>query len=221
MRRYNIISRILLILTISTIALAAPVLVQEKRQAPGDVITAFGKRALAEIREALWEDWWHFRPGDVLEDALPPEMLAEPEPVPPPNPVGAHAPEVHAPQPNPAEEHEPEIFAPAPDPPNVLVPEGHAPPPNRPLLHVVNVLAPPPNPVRVDVVRANFPPHGPADSDHESMELNEVAPPGNPQSGHSPPGPSTGSQIRTIGQRSRMRLARSPSPRILKLLTLT
>jgi hypothetical protein len=45
MRQYNIISRILLILAVSTFALAAPVLVQEKCEAcvdevhiPGDVI---------------------------------------------------------------------------------------------------------------------------------------------------------------------------------------
>jgi hypothetical protein len=51
MQRYNIISGILLILSIIDIALAAPVLVQEKRQAsvdvvhiPRDVITVLGKR---------------------------------------------------------------------------------------------------------------------------------------------------------------------------------
>jgi hypothetical protein len=62
MRRYNIISRILLILTVITFALAAPVLVQEKRQAcgdkvhvPEDVITVLGKRTREQDLDMLWD----------------------------------------------------------------------------------------------------------------------------------------------------------------------
>ncbi len=60
MRRYNIVSRILLILSVIDFALAAPVLVQEKRQAyvdvvhtPGDAITMWGKRGGSEM---VWEE---------------------------------------------------------------------------------------------------------------------------------------------------------------------
>ena len=48
MRRYDIVSLIPLILIIITFALAAPVQVQEKRQAPEDVITVLGKQTLDE-----------------------------------------------------------------------------------------------------------------------------------------------------------------------------
>jgi hypothetical protein len=71
MRRYNIVSRILLILTVITFTLAAPVLVQEKRQAwldvvhvPEDVITVLGKRILDEDLDVLWDGWWHY--GNVM-----------------------------------------------------------------------------------------------------------------------------------------------------------
>ncbi len=57
MRRYNMLFRILLILSVANFALAAPVLVQEKRPAcvdvvhvPRDVITVLGKR----MDEFLW-----------------------------------------------------------------------------------------------------------------------------------------------------------------------
>jgi hypothetical protein len=67
MRRYNIVSRILLILTIITFALAAPVLVQEKRQAcvdavhvPEDMITVLRKRTLDEDLDILWDGLWHY-----------------------------------------------------------------------------------------------------------------------------------------------------------------
>jgi hypothetical protein len=62
MRRYNIVSGILLILSIIDFALAAPVLVQEKRQAwvnvvhiPKDVITVLGKRWDEDLKKLLRE----------------------------------------------------------------------------------------------------------------------------------------------------------------------
>jgi hypothetical protein len=66
MRRYDIMSGILLILSIIDFALAAPVLVQEKRQAsivvqhlPKDVITVLGKRMDEEdLAEKLWEEYF-------------------------------------------------------------------------------------------------------------------------------------------------------------------
>jgi hypothetical protein len=65
MRRYDIVSAIFLILSIIDFALAAPVLVQEKRQAcvdvvhrPKDVITVLGKRGDEEL-EKLVEDYFN------------------------------------------------------------------------------------------------------------------------------------------------------------------
>jgi hypothetical protein len=62
MRRYDIVSGILLILFIINFALAAPVLVQEKRQVvvdaahiPKDVVTVLGKRGDDELEELLAE----------------------------------------------------------------------------------------------------------------------------------------------------------------------
>ncbi|KAN0123272.1 hypothetical protein V8E52_003225 [Russula decolorans] len=67
MRRYDIVSGILLILSIIDFALAAPVLVQEKRQAsvdvghiPKDVITVLGKRGeeeLGHVVEQYFKTW--------------------------------------------------------------------------------------------------------------------------------------------------------------------
>jgi hypothetical protein len=67
MRRYDIISAILLILSIIDVALAAPVLVQKKRQAginvvhlPKDVITVLGKRGdddVEKLAEEYLETW--------------------------------------------------------------------------------------------------------------------------------------------------------------------
>ena len=61
MRRYDIVSRILLILSIVDFALAAPVLVQETRQAgvdvghiPEDAIPMLGKRGDGLTRDELW-----------------------------------------------------------------------------------------------------------------------------------------------------------------------
>ncbi len=129
MRRHDIVSRTLLILTVITFALAAPVLVQEKRQAcadevhvPRDVITVLGKRAAGDDLHMLWDGPWQF--GNVLgkEEEPVPEMHA-----PPPNLAGV--PEVHAPPPNLAEEHVPEVSM--PDLAEEHVAEVHASPPNQ------------------------------------------------------------------------------------------
>jgi hypothetical protein len=79
MRRYNIVSRIILILTAITFALAAPVLVQEKRQVcvdavhvPEDVKTVLGKRTLEEDLNVLWDGWWHHL--NVLGEPAPPPL---------------------------------------------------------------------------------------------------------------------------------------------------
>ena len=65
MRRYDVVSRILLILSIIDFALAAPVLVQENCQAcadvvhvPKDVITVLGKRMDEEEPEKLLEKYF-------------------------------------------------------------------------------------------------------------------------------------------------------------------
>ena len=60
MRRYNMVSWILLILTVITFALAAPVLVQDKRQAWVDVVhvpevvTILGKRIMDKDLDVVW-----------------------------------------------------------------------------------------------------------------------------------------------------------------------
>ena len=102
MRRYNIVSRIILIITVITFALAAPVLVQEKHQAgvdvvhvPGDVITVLGKRTLDEDLDVLWDGWWHYE--NVLGEPAPPPN------VPPPTLAEVHMPEVHVPPQGPAD----------------------------------------------------------------------------------------------------------------------
>src|SRR6266566_3827373 len=114
MRRYNIVSRILLLLTVTTFALAVPVLVQEKRQSsvdevhvPENVITVLGKRTREQDLDMLWDGlryyenvWGNRNPAGVHlhEPAPPPDV---PPDVPPPNPAEAH-PEVQAPPQNPA-----------------------------------------------------------------------------------------------------------------------
>jgi hypothetical protein len=142
MRRYNVVSRILLILTVITFVLAAPAPVRDKRQAcveavqkPEDVKTVLGKR-VGEDLEWLWYEFglrYHENGGEI------------------PNPAGIH-------------------LEPAPPP-----------------------YVPPPNPAEVHVPEVHVPPQGPVDSDHESMELNDDAPPPpSPESAHShspPPSP--------------------------------
>ena len=80
MRRYNKVSWILLILTLITFALAAPVLVQDKRQAwidvehaPEDVVTMLGKRVLDEDLNVLWNGlhWHHTNVLGETPAALP------------------------------------------------------------------------------------------------------------------------------------------------------
>jgi hypothetical protein len=106
----NIAPRILLILAAITFALAAPAIVQEKREAcvdevyvPEDVITVLGKRTPEEDLDVLWEGWWHYK--NVLGNAAPPPNLPRPEvqmsEAPPPNPAGVHVP-VHVPPQAPA-----------------------------------------------------------------------------------------------------------------------
>src|SRR6266566_4480004 len=115
MRRYNIVSRILLILTVITFVLGAPVLVQDKRQAcvdvvhvPEDVITVLGKRTREEEMNMLWRYynnvWRNRNPAAIhLQEPAPPPN------VPPPNPAEVHVPEVHAPPPNLAEVQGPDV----------------------------------------------------------------------------------------------------------------
>ncbi len=62
MRRYNIVYRVLLILSVINFAFAAPVLVQEKRQASDDVvhipdgaINVWGKRV--DELDLMWEGY--------------------------------------------------------------------------------------------------------------------------------------------------------------------
>jgi hypothetical protein len=78
MHPYNMVSRILLILTTITFALSAPVVVQEKRQVPEDVIIVLGKRVLPveEDFNVLWDGWWNHL--NVLTDVLPPPILSRP-----------------------------------------------------------------------------------------------------------------------------------------------
>ena len=118
MRRYNIISRTLLILTVITLALASPVLVQGKRQArgdevhvPGDMTTVLGKRALEEEMNMLWKYYnhvWRNRIPIRLQEPAPPSNLR------PPNRAAAeiHVPEVNVPPPNLAQAHVPEVHVP-------------------------------------------------------------------------------------------------------------
>jgi hypothetical protein len=126
MRRYNIVSRILFILTVITFALAVPVLVQEKRQScvdkvhvPEDVITVLGKRTREQDLDMLWDGlryyehvWGNRNPAGVhLHEPVPPPDVQPQDPaevhVPPPNPAGVHVPEpgpeVHVPPPDPAD----------------------------------------------------------------------------------------------------------------------
>jgi hypothetical protein len=116
MRPYNnnIVCRIILILTVTTSALAVPVLVQEKRRqacvdvvqhttaGDSDVITvsSLGKRTLEEDFDVLWDGWWHYL--NVLGESAPP-------PLPAPNLAGVHVP---PPNLNLAEAHVPEVHVP-------------------------------------------------------------------------------------------------------------
>ena len=204
MPRYNTVFRILLILAVIPFALAAPVLVQEKREAcidkvriPRDVMTVLGKRVVGNDLHMLWFGPW--RLGNLWgepehEDDEPlldfpdqagvhmPGMHAH---APQPNPAEVRIPEVQAPQPNLAEVPVPEVQA--PPPPNLpygLVPEGWVPPPNIPLPGV-GVYAPPLNLAGAHVPEVDvlpWPEWDPAESDSESMEFDDDAPPRSPES---------------------------------------
>jgi hypothetical protein len=111
MRRYNIVSRILLILTVITFALAAPALVQDKRRAnvdmvhvPEDVITVLGKRMDENLE--IWQTYFTGLYDDVVGHlnlaGIHPEPAPPPD-VPPPNLAEVHVPEVHVPPPSPAD----------------------------------------------------------------------------------------------------------------------
>ena len=87
MRQYDIVSGILLILFIIDFAIAAPVLVQEKRQTvadvahtPNDVVTVLGKRGDDEL-EKLLEEYFRTsgRPMD-MSDAHASSSSAAPGP---------------------------------------------------------------------------------------------------------------------------------------------
>ena len=104
MRRYNIVSGLLLILPFIDFALAAPVLVQEKRQAyvdvvhiPKDVITVLRKRGFDDL-EKLVEDFFNtgVKPPIESSDAHASSSSA------PPGPDHGSTNVVHAPGPNPA-----------------------------------------------------------------------------------------------------------------------
>ena len=174
MHRYNVVSWTLLILTVITFALAAPVLVQEKRQAcvdvmqvPKDVITVLEKRARDQDLEWLWNEFG-LRYQENVQGNL--DQAVHPELAPPPN----------APPPNPADVQEPEIHAPPPNPAEAQVPEGHEPPQNPVEVQVPEVHAQPPNPAEAQVPEEHEPPQYAADSDHESMDLDDDAPPASP-----------------------------------------
>ena len=154
---YNIVFRILL-LTFITFALAAPVLVQEKRQAcvdevrvPRDVMTMLGRRAVGDDLRMLL---------GVAEEHVPEE----------------HAPEEHAAPPNPA-------LVPAVHLPtyglydlwDVRLPAGHAP----------GMPAQQPNLAGAQVPEEEVPPHGQANSEAESMDVGDDGPRASSESGHS------------------------------------
>jgi len=211
MRRYNIVSRILLILTVSAFALAAPVLVQERRQSCVNEVhvprAVLGKRALSDYLLYML-DGFEGMEGPAEGEPLP--NLAEDhmveEHAPPPGPPEEPMPEEHAPQPNLEEEPVLEVHPPPPNlpfwhavqahppPPNLPfwhAVEDHPPPPNLPFWHAVQVHPPPPNLAGEDVPVPVLP-DGPAEFDRESVVFSDDAPPMSPEHGHSPsPSPPT------------------------------
>jgi hypothetical protein len=169
MHRHNIVPWILIILTVRTFSLAAPVLVQEKHRScvdevdiPRDVITALEERALDDDLHVLYDGPWRF--GNVWGEPSENEPLSDEE--------EEHVQEVHAPPPNQAQVQAPEVDAPPLNLPFLHVPEGHAPPPNLAGAHV-------------PLAEVHFPLYEPPESDSESMVFDDDAPPGSPQSGHS------------------------------------
>ena len=163
MRRYNIDSWALFILTVITLALAAPILEQAKGQAsldevhvPRGMITVLGKRVVDNVLGTMLDGAGIF--WNELEEHAP-EGHA-----PPPNEAGVQGPEVHAPPPNLAGVQVPAVDEPMDDPQlnfwAMWALEGHVP----------------------DV---QVPQHGPEGSDRESMVIDDDAPPASPESGNS------------------------------------
>ena len=116
MHRHNIVPWILIILTVSTFSLAAPVLAQEKHQScvdgvhiPRDVIIVLEKRAVNDDLHMLYDGPWRF--GNVWGEPSENGPLSDEE--------EEHVQEVHAPPPNLAGAHVPleEIHFPLYDPP--------------------------------------------------------------------------------------------------------
>jgi hypothetical protein len=83
-------------------------------------------------------------------------------------------------------------YEPLPNLPFMPLPAVHASQPNLAGVQVPEVHAPPPNLTGAPVPEAHVLPHDPADSDRESMEFDDDAPPpGSPESGHSDPPPTS------------------------------
>ncbi|KAF8502832.1 hypothetical protein F5888DRAFT_1800388 [Russula emetica] len=108
MRRYDIVSGILLILSIIDFALAAPVLVQERRQAgidmahiPRNVITVLGKRGDDEL-EKLAEDYFKTGGKPVDSSGAHAPSSSAPSDSAPPGPDHGSTNVVQSPAPNPA-----------------------------------------------------------------------------------------------------------------------
>jgi hypothetical protein len=106
----------LLIFTVTTFALAAPI-------APEDTITVLGKRVIPEDLSALWEIMRHNR--NAMEHAPPPnvpagELQMTEVHMPPPKPAGVQEPEAHMPP-----LKEPEVYMPPPNLAGVQEPEVH------------------------------------------------------------------------------------------------
>jgi hypothetical protein len=105
MRRYDMVSGILLILSIIDFALAAPVLVQEKRQecddvvhTPGDVITMLGERGFAADQlDLMWDKY--IKPSRKPVESSDADASSSPAP---PRPDHGSTNVVQAPPPNPA-----------------------------------------------------------------------------------------------------------------------
>jgi hypothetical protein len=90
----------ILILTVITFALADPVLVQEKRQAPEDVMmNMLGKRTREQDLDMLWDGLRYYEHvlGNRNQAGVHPQGPAPPPDVPAPDPAGVHVPEIHVP----------------------------------------------------------------------------------------------------------------------------
>lgn len=173
MLRYNTASRILFILTVIIFAIAAPVLVQEKRQASEGMITVLGKRTREQDLDMLW-------------DGLRYNMWG--------NPHGPNVHHIQEPAPNAAEAHVQDPHAPAPDAAGVQPQEEHAPVPNAAGVQPQAVHVPPQEPVdpnrEVIDVDEEAPPGTPKSGQSDSQPSSPVST--KPIDRFS--GPSTGSE---------------------------